>query len=369
MRSIATILFFAACINAFGQLNNKVFEDRLEITSTDSGKLYLGLNFLGFSKNNEYFNTIIEGYTLLGYQLNPYLSYQLRDNVRLDAGVYVQQDFGNRDFSSVSPTLSLKITKGPFALLFGNLESSLNHRLIEPLYDFERVLNNRLETGIQLMVMYDDLFLDVWLDWQSMIYNNDPEQEKFVSGVSLRKRVVNSGIKLFVPVQLQVSHRGGQINTNPPPLETVFNSAIGLEAQREYSGWIKSWTLNGFHVYYDNLGSTIERPYKDGSGFYANANVSTSFGLDMMASYWQGHEFLSIQGGKIYPSVSEFDYRVQREEMQLLIFRFLYNREIAKGLTATLRFEPYYDLGFESFQYSYGFYLQFRDRFLITKRK
>lgn len=371
MRKILIILFFAAAQNAvFGQLDNAVFEDRLQVEEADSGKLFLGLNFLGFSKNNEYFDTIIEGYTLLGYQLHPKLSYYPRKNVRLDAGVYVQQDFGNRKFSTVVPTVSLKITKGPLALVFGNIESSLNHRLIEPLYDFERVLSDRMETGIQLQWMTDGLFFDLWLDWQNMIYNNDSEQERFVSGLSLNKRIIKRGLfQVSIPVQILMSHKGGQINVSSSPLETVMNSAVGIELQQETSGFIKAAKANGFYVNHNNMSSANVIPYADGSGLYINGNISTTFGLDIMASYWQAHEFISIQGGKVYPSVSEYDYRVQQENMRLIMLRLLYNKEVAKGLYATLRVEPYYDLSFESFQYAYGFYLQFRDRFFITKRK
>ncbi|MGB4972100.1 MAG: hypothetical protein WBO32_05545 [Cyclobacteriaceae bacterium] len=117
------------------------------------------------------------------------------------------------------------------------------------------------------------------------------------------------------------------------------------------------------------MSSANGRPYEDGSGFYANGNISTTLGLDVMVSYWQAHEFISIQGGKVYPSVSEFNYRDQQENRELLMLRLLYNKELAKGLSGTLRMEPYYDLGFESFQYAYGFYLQFSDRFFITKKK
>lgn len=371
MRKILIILFFATAQNVvFGQLDNTTFEDRLQIEEADTGKLFLGLNFLGFSKNNEYFDTIIEGYTLLGYQLHPKLTYYPRKNVRMDAGVFVQQDFGNRDFSTVVPTVSLKVTKGPFTLVFGNIESSLNHRLIEPLYDFERVLNDRLETGIQLQTITDGLFFDLWLDWQHMIYNNDPEQERFVSGLSLSKRIINKGsMQVSLPIQIQMSHKGGQINVNPPPLETVMNNAIGMEVRKEASGWIKDWMVDGFYVYYNNMSSTNVRPYKDGAGYYVNGNISTSLGLDVMVSYWQAHEFISIQGGKVYPSVSEFNYRVQQENMQLLMLRLLYNKEVVRGLIATLRVEPYYDLSYQSFQYSYGFYLQFSDRLFIANGK
>lgn len=371
MRNILIILFIVTAQKAaWGQLNNTVFENRLTIQESDSGKLFLGIRFLGFSKNNEYFDTIIEGYTLLGYQIHPSLSYFPSKNIRLDAGFYAQQDFGNHDLSTAVPTLSLKVTRGPFALVFGNIDGNLNHRLIEPLYNFERVLNNRLETGIQLQSISDELFFDLWLDWQHMIYNKDPEQEYFVSGMSIDKRIFKNGaFQISVPLQVLMSHRGGQINLTSLPVETLMNAAIGAEIQHTLSGSVKGWRANGYYVLYNNMSTADTRPYRDGSGYYFNGNISTGFGLDVMMSYWQAHEFISVQGGKIYPSVSEFDYRVQQEHMQLFILRLLYNKELAKGLVATLRAEPYYDFSYRSIQFAYGFYLQFQDRFFITSKK
>src|SRR5262245_11204659 len=73
---------------SFAQLNNRVFEDRISVEETDSGKLFAGLNALGFFKNNEYTQTIIDGYTMFGYQFQPYVSYHLTRNLRIDAGGY-----------------------------------------------------------------------------------------------------------------------------------------------------------------------------------------------------------------------------------------------------------------------------------------
>lgn len=370
MKKFGLILFLIVWLKpVFGQLDNLLFEDRMLVDEADSGKLFAGLNFLGFSKNNEYFNTIIEGYTLLGYQLNPYASYHLAKHVRLDAGAYFQKDFGNQNFSTIAPTLTLKITKRDVALLFGNIESSLNHRLIEPLYDFERVMNNRLETGIQFQTMTENLFIDLWVDWQNMIYNRDVEQERFVSGLSFAKDITKNDWPVTLITQFVVGHKGGQINNSSLPLETAMNSAAGLQLSHNSRSFVSQWTWNMFHVYYDNLSSVVERPYKDGSAIYVNANAATRVGLSIMISYWKSHEFLSVQGGKVYPSVSVFDSRVQREKMELMIMRFLYQREVSKGLQLALRLEPYYDIGFGSFQYAYGFYLQFNDRFFLTKIK
>ena len=81
------------------QLNNRVFEDRLQLEESDSGKLFGGINAMGFLKNNEYFNTIVDGYTLFGYQFQPFVSYHINKNLRMDVGGYFQKDFGNSSFS------------------------------------------------------------------------------------------------------------------------------------------------------------------------------------------------------------------------------------------------------------------------------
>src|SRR5690242_8242379 len=103
MKKLVFVLFLMISVSAVGQLNNRAFEQRMSVAEADSGKLYLGLNFLGFFKDNEWFDTTIDGYTLFGYQLNPYLSYHIAKNVRLDAGVYAQKDFGNHDYTDVKP--------------------------------------------------------------------------------------------------------------------------------------------------------------------------------------------------------------------------------------------------------------------------
>jgi hypothetical protein len=328
---------------------------------------------LGFFKDNEYDqyrNPVITGYTLFGYQVNPYLSYHITRNIRVEGGIYLQQDFGNSQFSTVAPTFSVKYQKDHFSLIFGNLDGSLNHRLIEPLYNFERVLNRRLENGMQLQLLREDLFLDLWIDWQKMIYFNDPHQEELTAGLNLTRRVVNrSRTQLLIPVQLVAHHHGGQINSFSGPIETLANSAVGLEVRHQSTGLVRETRLNGFYLYYKTLTGDLVQPFKDGSGAYFNATASTRYGLDVMGTFWYGHEFVTAEGGGIYPSVSITDSRRQHHLMKLFMVRFLYNLQLREGLTATARIEPYYDFYFRSIQTSYGVYLNFRDRFFLWKRK
>jgi hypothetical protein len=367
--AVAVIFMLFSAISGSAQLNNRVFEDRMTVEEADSGKLFLGLNALGFFKNNEYVRTIIDGYTLFGYQFQPYLSYNIAKNIRIDAGAYFQKDFGNSNFSTTAPIFAIKWKKREYSVIFGNLESSLNHRLIEPLYDFERMLNNRLETGVQMQVNREDLFVDIWIDWQYMQYWRDTKQEQLVAGLSAQKRILTAGNSTFsIPVQVITRHQGGQLDMAGLPIQTLVNSAIGLNWSLASNGMIRGITLNGFYLYDKDL-TNARQAYQDGDGVYVNGTLSTKYGLDIMASYWKGNEFMSFEGGKIYPAVSYFDPNRIQPKPNLMILRFLYDYKIADNLYLTLRYEPYYDLSFKTFQYSYGLYVNYRDRYFLAKRK
>lgn len=367
MRALGLILSLLWASTGWTQLNNRAFEDRLALEPADSGKLFVGVNALGFFKNNEYRQTIIEGYTLFGYQFQPFLSYHLAPNLRIDAGAFLQKDFGNEAYSTAAPTFTLKWRKGDVAILFGTLEGSLNHRLIEPLYDFERVLNRRLETGVQFLLQRDGLFADAWIDWQYMQYWNDPRQEQFVAGLSIQKRILKwkSG-SLEIPWQVVALHRGGQLDVAGQPIQTVVNTAAGMVLNTVHDGFVKESMVSAYYVF-DKDVSLTKQPYIDGDGIYLNAGITTAWGLEIMASYWQAREYLSVQGGQIFPSISPQDGVTLQPSPHLAMVRFLYTYPVADGLTLSARYEPYYDLAFKTFQYSYGFYLNYRARYFLAK--
>ena len=66
---------------------------------------------LGFSKNNEYFNDIADGYTLFGYHLNPKLVYFPAEFIRIEAGALLWKDFGTNNYNQVRPTFTIKLQK------------------------------------------------------------------------------------------------------------------------------------------------------------------------------------------------------------------------------------------------------------------
>lgn len=361
-------LLIISPIWTFAQLDNTAFDNRMSVNEVDSSTLFFGVNFLGFLKNNEFFNTTIEGYTLFGYQINPYVSYNISPRVRLDAGVFAQKDFGNSEYSEVLPTLSLKYKHNNFAFIFGTLEGSTNHRLIEPLYDFERLLKSRIENGLQFLWQGEKTFADVWVDWQQMIYPGDTLQEAISGGVSFSRDIISaSNFRLAVPLQLTVYHRGGQIDTSDEPLLTLLNGAVGLEAEKSVRNFIDRWGVKSHYVFSSASAGVL--PFDNGSGIFINPYIKTRQGFTLMASYWQSDSFITQQGGLLYPAVTPLYPERVDEKRDWFMLRVFYDKELADGLNLSVRAEPFYDSYDNSLEYSYGFYLHFNDRFFLLKNK
>jgi hypothetical protein len=370
------VLFFILIIVSFsarGQLNNTMFDQRNVIAKSDSNALKFNFRMLGFSKNNEYFNKIADGYTLFGYQLNPSVSYQPSAKTKVDVGIYLQKDFGNDDYNEVLPTFSFNYAFDDAKFIFGNLEGSVSHRLIEPFYDFENVLVNRLENGLQLYVENNWIFFDTWLNWQNMLYKSENDQEELTGGLSMRYDLMDKAFKISIPVQFVVKHIGGQIDSDPASLQTYVNSAVGLtlELYRPDHSFINNLKLDTYYTQYDDFSGEQLRPFEDGSGIYVNAEFKSKNGLEVMASYWQGHEFLSIEGGKLYPSESSTfkNPQVIEDIRELLILRILHNINIAKNIVISGRFEPHYDLRNKKFEFSHGLYINYNADFYLLKHK
>lgn len=358
---------------AICQLDNTAFDQLDPLIPQDTNALFFGANTLGFTKNNEYFNDIADGFTLFGFQFNPYFSYQVGDKFKFSGGLYLQKDFGNNDFTEIAPTFTAQYNFLNGRVLFGTLEGATTHQLIEPLFDFERVLINRLENGFQFKIDKPNLFFDLWADWQNMIYPGDNDQEEVTAGISFRKRVLDKGIRLTIPVQALVFHRGGQIDSSPLPLQTYVNTALGLILDKSLpeTRFVRNLRLEGYHTYYRDYSNTQLQTFKDGDGLYLNATVNTKIHLDIMASYWRGNEFISIQGGQLYPSVSSTfkDPTVVEPQRELLIFRFLHTLKIADHIYVSTRFEPHFDLGNGDFEFSHAFYVSYRPRFFVSRLK
>lgn len=351
---------------ALAQLPNEAFEFRRPLVPADSQRVKLGIYMLGFNKNNEYFNKIADGYTLFGFQAVPYLTYQPTKRLRIDAGLLVRKDFGNPAISAVEPLISIRYEQGPFNVVFGTLEGSLNHRLIEPLYDFERVMTDRLEEGLQFLYQKPSTFLDIWINWERMIYRGSPYQEEVSGGFSFNQKLLgNERWKLKLPLQFLAYHKGGQIDRARQPLETFVNAAAGLELRKDWEqGLLRSLRFQPYAVWYRDFSHELLQPYTEGRGWYVNLAAASKH-FEAMLSYWQGEGYMAIKGGALYQSASS-TYRWPEhteDRRELLILRLMLQMPVARNLEVSTRFEPHYDLVHNKFEFSHGMYLNYKTNF------
>lgn len=368
---IILFLVFSAT-SLVAQLPNEAFEFRRQLVAADTHRVKLGIYLLGFNKNNEYFNKIADGYTLFGFQAIPYLSYQPTANVRVDAGLMARRDFGRGGLTSLMPILTLRYQHGSVNVNFGTLEGSLNHRLIEPIYDFERIMVDRMEEGLQFLLQKPNTFLDVWINWEQMIYSGSPYQEEVSGGFSFNQQLLgNENWQLKLPLQMLAYHKGGQIDKARQPLDTYVNAVGGLELSKKWErGLLRSLRFQPYAVWFKDFSHELRLPYTEGNGWYVNLAAASKH-FELMLSYWKGENYVGHKGGALYQSVSStYRWAAHTEDKrELLILRMMLELPIARNLDLSTRFEPYYDFGHHKMEFSHGMYLNYKTDFNLFKIK
>jgi hypothetical protein len=350
------------------QVNNASLETFQHLDSTKSKQFSFQFESFSFLKNNEYFLKIADGYTLFGNQFSPKFTYQPAPHVCIEAGVYAWKDFGNTAFTSIQPIFTIKIQKDSSQFLFGNLEGQLNHRLIEPMMNPERVILNRQENGIQYTRRKQNTFFDAWIDWQKMIYKGDDKKEEIFAGISWNKKLITKpNFYLSIPYQVTFQHRGGQTTRDTGQVITNINMAIGIEAEWKFNGFLQKIRTQNYLVGFQQ-NSNYNQYFKNGSGIYVSLTAETKV-LNLMISYWKSSGYLSDAGGDLYQSVGRtFRYgNVVEKERKLLIIRVMKDWKIIDNLFITFRFEPYFDLNNKVFEHSESLFLTYRQGFGLGK--
>lgn len=151
------------------------------------GDLYVNFRNMNFVKNNEYSNPITEGYTLIGYFIQPELVYQPDEKITLRLGAHMLSYSGTGKFSLIKPLFS---TAWHFSentsFTIGSLSGSDSHKMFDPHFNRERVYNAFSEDGLQLRSSGDRFFSDTWLSWENYIFKGDNDREVFTAGESFR---------------------------------------------------------------------------------------------------------------------------------------------------------------------------------------
>lgn len=346
------------------QTNTSTLEDTYSYNRTKLGKVQFKFSALTFVRNNEYFNNIADGYTLFGYYLNPKVSYQPHEKVSLELGAFARKEFGTKGFKELQPTFTLQIKQNNWRFLFGNIEGNINHRMIEPMMSFERLISAPLEHGVQVKYQKtsrlkktnidDETYFDAWLDWQKSTSPGQTNQEYFWQGLSFYSPALElAGFKLKALAQSSVYHMGGQNIQSLQPVRTLINTALGVRVQKDFLT-NQSLVADNYVVNY------FESPLR-GSAYYLNGYWQHPK-FQVGVSYWFGHYFSSPMGNDLFQSYSrKFKYDEYYEPYRsILILRLVKDWKVIDGLNVSLRVEPHYDVQNDKFEHSEGLYVKYQ---------
>jgi hypothetical protein len=375
-RILALILLLNICQKADAQILNDSLEYRLRPDSTRTGELYLSVHNFNYMRNYEYFNKIQDGYTLFGAQLEPQLVYYAHPRLAVTAGVHLRKDFGGRGIYKTYPLISLKYQHGNTTLINGVLEGNIHHRMLEPIYDFEKKITDPVEYGTQFILKNENLFLDAFINWKKMIYKPSLVQEQVLGGLSAELNLIkNSSLSLSIPLQLTVFHQGGQIDVIDEPLQTLVNSALGFKLKLPFSGWIKDFRTENYLISFNDFSFTDVQPFSKGYGWYLNAGFDTHKLGSFMGTFWKGEAFISTDGMPLYQSVSQHIVHqgYNEKNRKLFILRYSYQQKLIQNLYMDFRFEPMMDLGrpagSRKIEFSNSSFLMYKQEFRLHKAK
>lgn len=362
-------MLFAAVLQLSAQLNNRMFSMEHPVVSTDSGRWKAGLYHLGYTRNTEYENLLKKGRTLLGYQFIPSVIYQISPNMLLQAGLFYQQDFGNARPTLIQPVYQFKYHKKAHTFIFGTLDGTLQHELIEPLYDFERVITHPLENGLQYKVKTNSFQSDVWVDWRKMIYPGSDFSEEFTAGAHIEYSVFkNKTWDLSIPAQGTVTHRGGEIDVSGQSVLSLYNSALGgkMVYSPLRSNKFRQAELSVFGTYYLDGSSSVADTFIDGNGTYASLNLKWRY-FNLMLNYWDSYQFQSPLGDPVFHSVSDKFTQRWFFARQMVMIRAGYERALHPHFSILGRVQLMYDMPLKSLDQLTEFYLRYRRTFDLGK--
>lgn len=311
-----------------------------------------------FFKNNEYFNTVNPGETLFGFRAAGQLSFQIAPagRARLSAGMLVQENYGGKTL--VKPLLNLTLTgKRQWNYIFGTLVSGTRHRLIEPLYNYEQVLTQPIEYGIQFRRQHHRYFYDGWVEWRQQLDKSSGRQEFIIGGQSAEIRFnPNARWVLSAPLQAVIVHQGGQALNPPVSISTRINAAAGLRWQHRDTAWM----LEALYLQsLDNSPNPLQ-PWNNGWATMINARAGFGRYHSLTATWWFAREFFTTIGSPVFSNVNLTNVYANSHTRRLVMLRYVYSRPvISRKIWLDIRLEPHYDLEAGKTEFSHGVFLRY----------
>lgn len=384
-------------------IDSLLFENSHRIDSASCGELRLNFDALCFFRDNEYKGCLSKGYTLPGYRLQPTVSYQPLKNLRVEVGVSMLHYWGankypNLNYSDIATwkgdqtqtgfhllpffNVQLAVSRN-FNLILGNIYGGANHRLIEPLYNQENALSADPEMGVQMQWQTKPLDFDVWVNWESFIFDKDTHQEAFTFGLSTRFKANSPERRthVYFPLQVVMQHRGGEINPDAEQrqVKTWMNAAAGVGVTIHTDNSILTRLNAEADVAYYRQMTGALLPFDNGKGVYLKAEAAI-WRFCLRGAYWDSSKFISIFGNPLYGSVGIHNRDFQMQRNRTVCAQLSYAQELGKGFSWGVQADVFNTLPTDDFvvgdkvynnnnkvSLAAGIYLRVKPSFLLKK--
>jgi hypothetical protein len=309
-----------------------------------------------YGDNTEFFNPYRTGQTVLGAQLQTYLSAVLGPRTEVIIGAYGNHRSGRSDFlDEVRPLLGFRYrTKSSLGVL-GTLVTEDRHGYLEPLEVSTLEFTRPVEYGLQWREDRSWIGGEVFIDWQHL--NTRDSREVFDYGLLLHARPTSY---LTLEFQGHGLHHGGQLYSAGVPVTNNEVAAIGVRLH----GGLPVAGASELAVFAMGSRGNIEpfppvgRP-DHGHGTYVRGAVAPRGWAELFTIQWWGRDFLSDEGDNSYGSQGSDPayYRSSRRYQEYGIARRT-TIESAITLDTELRFHRFDDLnsialGHSKWEYSY----------------
>ncbi len=293
----------------------------------DKKTLSFNVHTLAFFKDNEFDGVISKGYTLPGFIIEPQLQIKLSDKININLGLhsliyYGANKYPNYAFHDIPywkgeqyqkgahtlPLFRAEIKSRNMQFLLGTTYRIDNHNLILPLYNPETIISTDPEQGAQLKVNKPYWNVDLWIDWQSFIFEQDTHQETFTLGLSQQFKIFKN--KLFsasIPLQVIVQHRGGEqdIPSLNLGVQTLCNAAIGVKTKWNMS----SSKLNNIIYELNTISSYQQAGHlwknKSGIGLWSSITMKFINHLEPQLGFFYSKSFISLYGSPFFSILSQ----------------------------------------------------------------
>ena len=333
----------------------------------DTSRLSLHIYEHNFFKNNEYFGDFVKGYTLIGFNFMPEITYRPFPKLEVSALWNVIKYHGYDNFSEYKPYARIRFhATSKFSLTLGYLDAHVYHQLIEPIYNPERYITNNVENGLQLKYSGPRYYGDLWLNWEKFILWNDPWQERLAVGHISKLRILDRSIKADITGQFLICHRGGQIDASDGQVQTLENGAIGFEFRR-YNGSSWYFLMKNLFVQYHAIDRTNDLPYFDGFGIY-NKLLARYKDFGFVCGHWYGNMFMNFRGDPLFTCQAIYKEH-NRNERAILFNELYFSHKYNNVLSLKVGINTFYNLYNGDLEYFYMTSLIFDGRFNLLKNK